>query len=159
MSRVSAGIVLYELDGGRLSVLLIHPGGPLTAHRDVGHWSIPKGEVDEGEDLFECAARELAEETGQNAGNGPFIALGSIVQKGGKTVHAWGAPGKWDAAHFSSNSFEMEWPPKSGRMMTFPEVDRAEMLPLASAMYRIKDTQRPLLKRLAEALGVAVPVV
>jgi predicted NUDIX family NTP pyrophosphohydrolase len=159
MNRVSAGIVLYELEGKFLKVLLIHPGGPLTVRKDVGHWSIPKGEVDEGEDLFTCATRELKEETGHEAGNVPFIPLGSIVQKGGKTVHAWGAPGRWDATHFSSNSFEMEWPPKSGRMVTFPEVDRAEMLPLASALYRIKDTQRPLLRRLAEVLGVPIPVI
>ena len=159
MSRISAGIVLYELNGSSLSVLLIHPGGPLTAHKDVGYWSIPKGEVDEGEDLFTCAVREFAEETGHSVGDGPYVSLGSIVQKGGKTVHAWGAHGKWDAEHFTSNMFDMEWPPKSGRIQTFPEVDRAEMLPLAQALYRIKDTQRPLLRRLAEALGVPVPVV
>ena len=159
MPRTSAGIVLYELEGNNLRVLLIHPGGPLEKRKDVGHWSIPKGEVDDGEDLFTCAARELGEETGHDIGHGPFIQLGSIQQKGGKIVHAWGAPGKWDADKFTSNTFTMEWPPKSGKMGEFPEVDRAEMLPLAAALYRIKETQRPLLTRLAGALNIVAPVV
>ena len=157
MPRTSAGIVLYELEGKDLRVLLVHPGGPLMRKKDVGHWSIPKGEIDEGEDLLACARRELVEETGQDAGEGPFLALGQIKQKGGKVVHAWGAAGRYDAAKFTSNTFEMEWPPESGKVGTFPEVDRAEMLSLQSAMFRIKETQRPLLARLAEQLGVPVP--
>ena len=159
MNRISAGLVLYDFEGGSLRVLLTHPGGPFTKRKDVGHWSISKGEVDEGEDLLACAKRELLEETGHVAGDGPFIPLGSIQQKGGKIVHAWGVAGHWDATHFTSNTFEQEWPLESGRIQTFPEVDRAEMLILQSALYRIKETQRPLLIRLAEALGAPVPVM
>jgi predicted NUDIX family NTP pyrophosphohydrolase len=159
MSRISAGIVLYEKTGQDLRVLLIHPGGPYMKKKDVGHWSIPKGEVDEGEDLLTCARRELQEETGVNAGEGPFIPLGEIKQKGGKIVHAWGVEGRWNPDEFSSNTFEMEWPPQSGKMGVFPEVDRAEMLPLQAALYRIKETQMPLLTRLAEILGVPVAAV
>ena len=157
MPRTSAGIVLYEREGEELRVLLIHPGGPYMKKKDVGHWSIPKGEVDEGEDLLTCARRELSEETGADAGEGPFLPLGEIKQKGGKIVHAWGAAGRWDPAQFTSNTFEIEWPPESGRIGTYPEVDRAEMLPLVAALYRIKETQRPLLLRLAAALGVKAP--
>ena len=157
MSRVSAGIVLYEADGETLRVLLAHPGGPLEKKDDRGRWSIPKGEVDEGEDLLACARREFEEETGMNPGNGPFVELGQIQQKGGKIVHAWATPGKWDAAKFHSNLFEMEWPPKSGRMQSFPEVDKAEMLPLRKAFELIKERQRPLLTRLADRLGVRIP--
>jgi predicted NUDIX family NTP pyrophosphohydrolase len=158
MNRISAGIVLYEMDGADFRVLLIHPGGPYMKKKDVGHWSIPKGEVDAGEDLLTCAKREFHEETGHDAGDGPFIPLGEIKQKGGKIVHAWGVAGHWDPAKFSSNTFEMEWPPQSGRIGTYPEVDRAEMLLLQAAIYRIKETQRPLLLRLAEALKVDVPI-
>jgi predicted NUDIX family NTP pyrophosphohydrolase len=157
MNRISAGLVLYEKDGNDLRVLLIHPGGPYMKKKDVGHWSIPKGEVDEGEDLLACACREFSEETGHDVGDGSFIPLGEIRQKGGKIVHAWGVAGHWDPAKFSSNTFEMEWPPQSGRIGVYPEVDRAEMLPLPAALYRIKETQRPLLLRLAEALNVPSP--
>lgn len=158
MSRISAGIVLYEVIDGELRVLLIHPGGPYMKKKEVGHWSIPKGEVDEGEDLLTCAKREFTEETGADAGEGPFLPLGEIKQKGGKIVHAWAVEGQWDPERFSSNTFEMEWPPQSGRIGVYPEVDRAEMLPLLAALYRIKETQRPLLTRLAESLGVSVAV-
>ncbi len=156
MSRVSAGIVLYETDGVFLRVLLAHPGGPFEKKDDRGRWSIPKGEVDEGEDLLACARREFFEETGHDAGEGPFLPLGQITQKGGKVVHAWATPGKWDPSKFQSNTFTTEWPPKSGKMQTFPEVDRAEMLPLETALEKIKETQRPLLARLAESLGIQV---
>lgn len=159
MNRISAGIVLYELEGNELRVLLIHPGGPYMKKKDVGHWSIPKGEVDEGEDLLCCARREFREETGMESGEGPFVPLGEIKQKGGKIVHAWAVAGHWDPAKFSSNTFELEWPPQSGRIGVYPEADRAEMLLLLAAIYRIKETQRPLLLRLAELLGVPVPEV
>lgn len=157
MSRMSAGIVLYERGADGLRVLLVHPGGPFARRKDVGYWSVPKGEVDAGEDLLACACREFQEETGHDAGKGPFVELGSIVQKGGKTVYAWGAEGRFDPARFTSNHFEMEWPPKSGRTESFPEVDRAEMLPLVEALFRIKETQRSLLLRLAERLGFSLP--
>ena len=156
MSRVSAGIVLYETDGDTLRVLLAHPGGPFEKKDDRGRWSIPKGEVEEGEDLLACARREFEEETGHDAGSGPFLPLGEIKQKGGKVVHAWAASGKWNSAKFKSNTFQIEWPPKSGKMQSFPEVDKAEMLPLNKALEKIKETQRPLLARLAEKLGLQV---
>jgi predicted NUDIX family NTP pyrophosphohydrolase len=157
MSRVSAGIVLYETEEGVLRVLLAHPGGPFEKKDDRGRWSIPKGEVDEGEDLLACARREFFEETGHDAGDGPFHPLGEITQKGGKVVHAWATPGKWDPAKFQSNTFTTEWPPKSGRMREFPEVDKAEMLPLEAACALIKETQWPLLARLAQTLGIPAP--
>jgi predicted NUDIX family NTP pyrophosphohydrolase len=159
MNRTSAGIVLYEVEKDELRVLLIHPGGPYMKKKDVGHWSIPKGEVDAGEDLLTCARREFHEETGMEAGDGPFVPLGEIKQKGGKIVHGWGVAGHWDPAQFSSNTFEMEWPPQSGRIGVYPEVDRAEMLPLQAALFRIKDSQRPLLLRLAEALKIPAPIL
>ncbi|MBN1403823.1 MAG: NUDIX domain-containing protein [Opitutales bacterium] len=150
MERISAGLLMYEGRGDALRVLIVHPAGPYAKKKDIGHWSIPKGEIDEGEDLLTCARREFREETGHDAGEGPFIPLGSIRQKGGKLVHCWAFEGHWDEANFSSNSFEMEWPPKSGRVQSYPEVDRAEMLPPTAAKYRIKETQRPFIDRLEE---------
>lgn len=146
--------MLYQIVEGELYVLLVHPGGPYVARKDVGHWSIPKGEPDNNEtDLLECARREFSEETGHNVDAHNFISLGSIRQKGGKVVHAWAFEGVWRPEQFSSNSFTLEWPPKSGKQVSFPEVDRAELLPLDEAMHRIKDTQRPLLERLSQAIA------
>ena len=144
---------MYEQDDEGLRVLLVHPGGPYEKKKDIGRWSIPKGEVDEGEDLQSCARREFLEETGHDSGAAPLIPLGSIRQKGGKEVYAWAFAGKWNPAKFTSNTFEMEWPPHSGQMRSYPEVDRAEMLPTIAAMHRIKETQRPLIERLAEHLA------
>jgi predicted NUDIX family NTP pyrophosphohydrolase len=151
--RVSAGIVLYRRVGGDLEVLLAHPGGPLYASRDEGHWTIPKGEPDPGEALTDAARREFSEETGQDPGDGPLLALGSIVQKGGKVVHAWAIEGDLDPGSASSETFEMTWPPGSGRLQSFPEIDRVGWFGAAEARRRIKAAQVPLLDRLDEALG------
>lgn len=155
MSRpTSAGILLYRRssDGGGLEVLLAHPGGPWFATKDAGHWSIPKGEADGNEQLFDVARREFIEETGHDLPDGPPIELGSIVQKGGKTVHAWAVEGDLDPNTAHSNLFETEWPPRSGRRATFPEIDRVAWFAPNDARERMKPTQIPLLDRLEAAL-------
>lgn len=151
--RVSAGIVLYRRVGGGLEILLAHPGGPLFERRDEGHWTIPKGEPDPAEALVDAARREFTEETGQHPGDGPLLALGSIVQKGGKVVHAWATEGELDVALARSDSFQMEWPPRSGRLQSFPEIDRVAWFDPAEARRRIKAAQIPLLDRLEVALS------
>jgi predicted NUDIX family NTP pyrophosphohydrolase len=155
MSRpTSAGILLYRRssDGGGLEVLLAHPGGPWFATKDAGHWSIPKGEADGNEQLFDVARREFIEETGHDLPDGPPIELGSIVQKGGKTVHAWAVEGDLDPDTAHSNLFETEWPPRSGRRATFPEIDRVAWFAPNDARERMKPTQIPLLDRLEAVL-------
>jgi len=145
---------MFRLRDGHLEVLLAHPGGPLFKFRDSGYWSIPKGEIEPGEDFLATAIREFGEEVGLAVEPGSqFYPLGSIRQKGGKTVQAWGVEGNVDPPQpLPSSTFEMEWPPHSGRLMVFPEVDRAEFFRLAAARDKIKDTQFPLLQRLAELL-------
>ena len=151
-SRVSAGLVLYRKGNGQLEVFLAHPGGPFFAHKDDGHWTIPKGEVESGEDMLATAIRELQEETGLVIGKGGnFIELGSIKQKGGKIVHAWGIEYQGtDPTTCDSNVFHMEWPIGSGQMKAFPEVDRAEFFASESAKIKVKASQVPLLERLAD---------
>jgi predicted NUDIX family NTP pyrophosphohydrolase len=151
--RISAGIVLYRRVGDGLEVRLAHPGGPLFADRDEGHWTIPKGEPDAGEPLNEAARREFTEETGQDPGGGPFLALGSIVQKGGKVVHAWATEGQLDPDLARSEPFRMEWPPRSGRIQDFPEIDRVAWFDPTEARRRVKAAQIPLLDRLEAALA------
>lgn len=152
-TRTSAGILLYRLTGGHLETLLAHPGGPLFSHRDEGYWSIPKGEPDGAEPLLDVAAREFTEETGHPVPDGPVVDLGYIVQKGGKVVHAWAVEGDLDPAVSVSNTFAMEWPPRSGLTASFPEIDRVEWFDQAEARVRIKATQIPLLERLEAALA------
>jgi predicted NUDIX family NTP pyrophosphohydrolase len=151
--RVSAGILLYRRTGGRLETLLAHPGGPLFAHRDEGYWSIPKGEPDGDEVLLDVAMREFAEETGHPVPDGPVVGLGSITQKGGKVVFAWAAEGDLDPTESVSNTFELEWPPKSGVIAVFPEIDRVAWFDPLEARVRIKETQIPLLERLEAAIA------
>jgi predicted NUDIX family NTP pyrophosphohydrolase len=151
-SRTSAGILLFRRSGS-LEVLLAHPGGPFFVRRDEGSWTIPKGEVDPGEALLDVARREFEEETGHPPPGGDPIELGSIVQKGGKIVHAWALEGDLDPAAASSNSFEIEWPPRSGRRETFPEIDRVAWFTPDEARRRVKSTQIPLIDRLEAALG------
>jgi predicted NUDIX family NTP pyrophosphohydrolase len=151
-ARPSAGLVLYRRRGGGLEVMLVHPGGPFWAKKDLGAWSIPKGEIDPGEesDPLLVARREFAEETGQ-AIDGEFIPLKEIRQAGGKIVRAWAVEGELDVSRIESNSFEMEWPPRSGKFRSFPEVDRGAWFALAEAKERILPSQRPLLEQV-EAL-------
>lgn len=150
--RASAGILLYRRRAGALEVFLVHPGGPFWAKRDAGSWSIPKGELVEGEDALAAARREFAEETGFEA-NGPFRALAPVRQAGGKTVLAFAAEGDCDAAAMRSNVFRMEWPPRSGREAQFPEADRAAWFGIEEARTRILPGQVPLLAQLVAMAG------
>ena len=151
-ARVSAGLLLYRMRQGQLEVFLAHPGGPFFARKDEGHWTIPKGEVHDGEGLLATAIREVHEETGVEIDKtAPFIELGSIRQKGGKIVHAWAVEYSGpEPGVCKSNVFHTEWPPGSGKMEPFPEVDRAEFFTLETAKLKVKQSQIPLLETLAE---------
>jgi predicted NUDIX family NTP pyrophosphohydrolase len=151
MKRSAALLPVRIRDRG-IEVLLVHPGGPFWVRKDHGAWSLPKGEVAEGEDELAVARRELEEETGMRAPAEGFIALGEVKQKGGKRVVAWAFEGDFDVTRLVSNTFELEWPPRSGRRRSFPEVDRAEWFDLAEARRRILPSQAPFLDRLEEAL-------
>jgi predicted NUDIX family NTP pyrophosphohydrolase len=151
--RVSAGILLHRHLGEHLEVLLAHPGGPFHSSRDLGAWTIPKGEVEPGEDLVDVARREFAEEIGHPSPGDEPLALGTIRQRGGKLVHAWALRGDLDPAAAHSNLFSMEWPPRSGRTEAFPEIDRVAWFDLGEARLRLKETQVPFLDRHVEALG------
>jgi len=147
--------MMFRQTNNTLEVLLVHPGGPLWANKDEGAWSIPKGEAAPGEDLLTRARTEFAEELGIRA-EGDYIPLGSIKQKGGKTVHAWAFEGDLpEAFQLKCNTFEIEWPPHSGKMRAFPEVDRAEFFPLEMARQKINPAQIALLDRLGGALTAA----
>jgi predicted NUDIX family NTP pyrophosphohydrolase len=154
-SRISAGILLYRYRDGDLEVLIAHPGGPFFTTKDEGYWSIPKGEVEEGETLLDVALREFEEETGSpvEAPRDTLIALGDIIQKGGKQVVAWAALGDLDPATARSNTFPLEWPPRSGRMIDVPEIDRVAWLSPDDARRTIKPSQIPLIDRLEAALA------
>ncbi len=148
----SAGIVLYRWVDERPEVLLVHPGGPLWARRDRAAWSIPKGEYEPAEDPLDAARREYEEELGSAPPKGPALELGEIRQKSGKRVRAWGLPGDLDPGGVRSNTFFLEWPPRSGNLREFPEVDRAQWFALPAARERIIREQVPLLDRLEAAL-------
>src|SRR3954468_24336816 len=124
MVKVSAGLLMYRFCSGELQFLLAHPGGPFWKAKDAGAWTIPKGEIHKGEDPLAAAQREFAEEIGFQP-SGPFIPLTPIIQKAGKIVHGWGFSGDFDLANFKSNTFTMSWPPGSGKVTSFPEVDQA----------------------------------
>jgi predicted NUDIX family NTP pyrophosphohydrolase len=147
---------MYRMRGGKLEVFLAHPGGPLFARRDEGVWTIPKGEIEQGEDFLTTALREFREEVGISVDpESHFIELGWIRQKGGKIVHGWGVENDVPVpSPLRSNTFAMEWPPRSGKFARYPEVDRAAFFPLEEAKRQIKETQVPLLERLAAALGI-----
>ena len=145
-------MLLHRRREGRLEVLLVHPGGPFWAKKDLGAWTIPKGEVDPGEDAAAAARRELAEETGIVLAAQELVPLGEVRQAGGKVVEAWAVEHDCDAATLRSNLFRLEWPPRSGRTVEFPEVDRAAWFDLDEAGRRILAGQRPLLDRLGERL-------
>jgi predicted NUDIX family NTP pyrophosphohydrolase len=150
VAKTSAGILLYRGEGDSLEVLLVHPGGPFWAKKDEGAWSIPKGELDEGEESRACALRELEEEIGSSLG---LVAeqleeLGEVRLKSGKRVQGWAAEGDFDPSTLHSNSFEMEWPPRSGKQGEFPEVDRAEWFAPEQARLKINPAQAEFIDRL-----------
>lgn len=153
----SAGVLLFRRGGNGVEFLLAHPGGPFWAKKDEGAWSIPKGQIEEAEEPLECAIRELEEELGPTPefDREQLIELGSIRQRAGKTVEAWAAEAAFDPAALASNTFTMEWPPRSGREAEFPEVDRAEWFGLEAAREKILPAQAELLDRLLERLGSA----
>ncbi|WDI42215.1 NUDIX domain-containing protein [Bremerella sp. P1] len=150
-SKLSAGLLMYRVRQGQLQVFIAHPGGPFFQKKDVGVWSIPKGEPEEGEDFLDAAQREFHEETGFTAA-GPFIELTPIKQKGGKVVHAWAFERDDAPATIVSNTCLLEWPPRSGRQIEIPEIDRAEFFDLSEAKQKINPAQVALIDELAEKL-------
>lgn len=152
MAKVSAGLLLYRRSGDLIEVLLVHPGGPYFQRKDAGAWSIPKGEVAGGEDLLVAAVREFKEELGVTP-VGPFEPLKPIAQRGGKQVYAWCCQGDLDAAAAKSNTFTLEWPPKSGRYVEFPEIDKAEFFSFATARTKINPAQLSFLDELEQLLS------
>lgn len=158
MPRQSAGLLVHRTPAGgdgspEVEVLLVHPGGPYWKRRDDGWWTIPKGEVELGEDPLAAAEREFEEELGLPAPPGPRAPLGEVVQSGGKRVRAWAVAGDLDVALVEAGTFELEWPPRSGVLRAFPEVDRVEWYPLGEARVKILPGQLPLLDRLLELTG------
>ena len=151
MAKLSAGLLMFRRDGDAVQVLLVHPGGPFWRKKDLGAWSLPKGEYAEPENAFDAALREFEEETGMKAA-GTFLPLGQVRQPGGKLVTAWAFEGDCDPSAVRSNSFSMEWPPKSGRLEQFPEIDRADWFTLAEAREKILKGQAGFLERLASQL-------
>ena len=155
MARRSAGLLLHRERSGEREVLLVHPGGPMWAKRDAGAWSIPKGEYDPTEDPVAAAKREFEEELGTPAPAGPLRDLGEVKQKSGKIVSAWAVAGDLDVTEITSNTVEVQWPPRSGKMLEIPEVDRAEWFGIDEAREKINPAQAELLDRLAEILDAA----
>lgn len=158
MAKRSAGVLLWKRERGEIRVLLVHPGGPFWAKRDDGAWSIPKGEFNDGEDALAVARRELVEELGPTASvlaaapDDAFVALGEIKQKGGKLVTAFALEADFDVTQLASNSFELEWPPRSGRKRAFSEVDRAGWFTLDEARVKILASQLMFVTRVAERI-------
>lgn len=145
---MSAGLLLFRTGGGRVDVLLAHPGGPFWAKRDEGAWTVPKGIVAAGEDPAATAGREFSEETGFSVPETGWISLGAVEQRSGKTVHAWAVRGDADALRMSSNTFSMEWPPRSGVIAEFPEIDRVEWFTIDEARRKLNPAQVEFLDRL-----------
>ena len=152
MTQVSAGILLYRWRGPDLELLVAHPGGPIWAKRDEGAWSIPKGLAEQGEDLASAGRREFHEETGFPVPEGELVALGETRLKSGKVVHAWAAKGDIDPAELRSNDFTMEWPPRSGRMSSFPEIDRVAWVTPEQAVTALNPAQAVFVERLLKHL-------
>lgn len=149
MAKKSAGLLLFRETSGTLEVLLVHPGGPFWAKKDEGAWSIPKGEFSDGEDPLTAAKREFEEETGASVMGDP-LSLEPVRQPSGKVIYAWAVRGDFDPSHLKSNTFSMEWPPRSGRHEEFPEVDRAEWFAEDVAKLKIQKGQAPILEQLKQ---------
>ncbi|HEY6975209.1 MAG TPA: NUDIX domain-containing protein [Chitinophagaceae bacterium] len=153
MPKRSAGLLIYRYNAENVvEVLLVHPGGPFFTKKDTGVWSIPKGEYEEGEDALEVAKRELEEETGNTINNGNFIRLKPVTIKSGKQISAWAVETDFEKCFICSNNFDMEWPPKSGKMQSFAEVDKADWFSIKAAKEKINQGQLPLLDELVEML-------
>jgi predicted NUDIX family NTP pyrophosphohydrolase len=152
MSKISAGLVMYRTRSGQLEVLLVHLGGPFWKKKDAGAWFIPKGEINPGEDQLAAAKREFEEETAVTP-TGIFVDLGQVKHKSGKTVVAWAFEGDCEPASLRSNTFEMEWPPRSGKKQEFPEIDRAAFFTIEAAREKMHSTEFPFLTRLAAQLA------
>ena len=151
--KISGGLLLFNNDKGSLRVLVAHPGGPFFRNRDDGWWSIPKGEPEEGEDIFDAAIREFEEETGL-CPKGPYLELGDILQKSGKRVHAWGFEGEWEDGRIPEcNEITLEFPKGSGKTWTFPEIDQAELLSPENAKRKLREEQHPFVDRLLAILS------
>jgi predicted NUDIX family NTP pyrophosphohydrolase len=159
MKKPSAGLLVFKTSGsGQLEVLLAHPGGPFWAGKDLGAWSLPKGEYEPSEQPFTAAQREFHEEIGQAAPEGDYLDLGEFKRSDGKLISAWAVTGDIDVSKLVSNSFELEWPPHSGNKQAFPEVDRAEWFTLTEAATKLSNGQNIFLTRLAEKLGIEPPI-
>jgi len=156
--KQSAGILMYKRQDGELRVLLVHPGGPLFTKKDLGWWTIPKGEFIDGEQPAAAAVRELWEETGAEIDAAQLVELGSVRQKSGKVVSAWGIEADFDVTRLKSNTFELEWPPHSGTVREFPEVDRGEWFSVQAARAKINAAQASFLDRLEALLSDSGPV-
>jgi predicted NUDIX family NTP pyrophosphohydrolase len=152
MAKTSAGLLMYRERNGEIEVLLVHLGGPIWKNKDSGAWFVPKGEVNPGEDLLDAAKREFQEETGI-VPRGDLASLGSVKHKSGKTVHAWAFVGDCDPTSIKSNTFEMEWPPKSKKMATFPEIDRAGFFTVEAAKGKMHSAEFEFLSRLTKAVN------
>lgn len=149
----SAGLLMYRIRGKRIEVLLVHPGGPFWAKKDAGAWFVPKGEIFEGEEEFSAAKREFQEETGLTP-EGSFVDLGEVRHKSGKVVKVWAFEGDCDPATIRSNTFSMEWPPKSGKRASFPEIDRAEFFGAVEAKEKLLPAEFPFVERLHQHHGL-----
>jgi predicted NUDIX family NTP pyrophosphohydrolase len=158
MPKQSAGLAVYRIKHGTVEVLLGHPGGPFWAKKDIKGWSFPKGEVDhEGDDLLETAKREFEEEIGQPAPAGKAESLGSVKASSGKTIHIWAVEGDLDVSTITSNTFMLEWPPKSGQQLEIPEIDRADWFTLSEAIPRLHQNQADFIPRLIALLKPRFP--
>ncbi len=156
MKKPSAGILVYRHSNGQIELLLGHPGGPYWAKKDIGAWSIPKGEFEKGEAPMSAAQREFLEETGSKAPEGAYIDLGEVTRDDGKRIIIWAIEGEVDLANFSSNMFELEWPPKSGIVQEFPEIDQIAWICLNSAPAKMHKGQVAFVERLAEYLNITI---
>lgn len=152
MAKQSAGLLVYRGAGASLEVLLVHPGGPFWAKKDDGAWFIPKGEIEAGEEPLQAARREFREELGIDSPSGEPRSLGTVKNKGGKLIHAWALAGSLELEGFHSNTFQLEWPPRSGKLRDFPEVDRARYFGVLEATQKMHPAEQPLLARLLDLL-------